>query len=384
MLTSRVLLCLAVGLIVFLLGFLPVYTQSPPPRPLNPELLNLTSAGPNRTDEPFAPTASLDKARSFLDDAALAWTRSRKCGTCHTNIAYLVGRSAAGPETPSSREVRRFFEERVTRWDTMGEAKGPYEDMANNKGWGAIDWWPTEVVATAVGLAMNDALGTGKLQPITRQALDRVWTVQREDGAWDWLKADTQPLEADDYYGAAFAALGVSHAPDGYADTPAAVAGLSKLRSYLAHQSSQPLHHRAVLLWAASKRPELMTAVDREQTKKELIALQRPDGGWSLPSLGRWHRKDGTPNDQDAPSDGYATGLAVLVLHSSGLTPADSVLARAISWLKTNQRVSGRWFTRSINRDSYHFISHVGTVYAAMALSATDPGGTRSSSRPDQ
>jgi squalene-hopene/tetraprenyl-beta-curcumene cyclase len=376
MLMHRVSTRAAVGLSLVVVACSPAFSQS---RPLNAQLQNLTPDGPNRADEPLAPSASLDKARVFLDEAALTWTRSRKCGTCHTNIAYMVGRPALGPETAASHEVRRYFEDRVTRWDTMGEVKGPYQDMDNNKGWGAIAWWPTEVVVTAVSLAMNDAIGTGKLQPVTRQALDRLWTVQRQDGGWDWLRDGTHPLEADDYYGAVFAALGVSHAPDGYADTAAAVAGLSKLRTYLAQQPSQPLHHRAVLLWAASKRPELMTAGDREQTKKELLALQRADGGWSLPSLGQWNRKDGTPNDQDAPSDGYATGLAVLVLHSSGLRPTDPVLTRAITWLKANQRVSGRWFTRSLNRDTYHFISHAGTVYAAMALRATDHGSSASS-----
>ena len=43
-----------------------------------------------------------------------------------------------------------------------------------------------------------------------------------------------------------------------------------------------------------------------------------------------------------------------------------------MNWLKTNQRESGRWFTRSINKDSYHFITHTGTVYAAMALKACE------------
>src|SRR5215203_966669 len=56
------------------------------PRPLDPKLLNLTSAGPNRADEPFAKTVSLENTRNFLDEMAVNWTRQRKCGTCHTNI----------------------------------------------------------------------------------------------------------------------------------------------------------------------------------------------------------------------------------------------------------------------------------------------------------
>src|ERR1700720_3581700 len=48
------------------------------PRPLDPKLLNLTSAGPNRPDEPFAATLSLEKTRNFLDEMAVNWTREKK------------------------------------------------------------------------------------------------------------------------------------------------------------------------------------------------------------------------------------------------------------------------------------------------------------------
>ena len=60
------------------------------------------------------------------------------------------------------------------------------------------------------------------------------------------------------------------------------------------------------------------------------------------------------------------------VLRQTGLAVSDPVIARAVNWLKTNQRESGRWFTRSINKDGYHFITHTGTVYAAMALKACE------------
>ena len=36
---------------------------------------------------------------------------------------------------------------------------------------------------------------------------------------------------------------------------------------------------------------------------------------------------------------------------------------------------SGRWFTRSLNRDNYHFLTHAGTAFAVMALSETNAAG---------
>ena len=49
--------------------------------------------------------------------------------------------------------------------------------------------------------------------------------------------------------------------------------------------------------------------------------------------------------------------------------PADEPrLKRAVDWLKKNQRDSGRWWTRSLNTDTFHFITYSGTAYALLAL----------------
>ena len=116
-----------------------------------------------------------------------------------------------------------------------------------------------------------------------------------------------------------------------------------------------------------------MSKVDRHATLAELLERQRADGGWNLPSLGDWNRRDGSPNDQaNAASDGYATGLVVYVLRQAGLPPSHEAIRRGVTWLKSNQRQSGRWYTRSVNNDKYHFISHAGSAYAVMALRACD------------
>jgi squalene-hopene/tetraprenyl-beta-curcumene cyclase len=351
-------------------------TQAPvaprPRRPLDPKLLNLTSAGPNRADEPFAKTLSLEKTRDFLDEMAVNWTRDRKCGTCHSNIPYMIGRAALGPHTPAADEVRSFFTDRAARWDSMGNAlvRG---DVATNKGWGLVTWFPHEVIVTGTMLAMDDAGTTGTLAPITRQVLDRMWTLQRQDGGFYWLMAVSHPFETSEYYGSALAAVAAGMAPDEYAKTPPAQAGLKKLSGYLREKNNAAvfLHDRIYVLWASTRIPDLITSEERDAIVNQLLALQRPDGGWSLPSLGNWRREDGTFNDRHgAPSDGYGTGLATYVLRQTGRPVTDPVIARAVKWLKTNQRVSGRWFTASLNKDSYHFITHTGTVYAAMALKA--------------
>ncbi len=314
---------------------------------------------PNSSEEPLVPVASMSRAAIFLDQVALSWTRQHKCGTCHTNYPYLAARPLLKqPAAPAMAEVRRFFEERVAHWDDADKPAKPR--------------WDAEVVATAEALALNDSAVSGQLQPLTRKALDRIWSVQKPDGGFTWLKCGWPPLENDDYYGAVVAALAVGHAPADYARTAVAQAGLNRLRGYFAKNPPPNLHHQTMLLWASTHLDGLMTAKDRRETINRLRAVQRNDGGWNLPSLGDWKRRDGTSNDTASDSDGYATGLVIFTLRQAGVPVYDPALKRGSAWLLSHQRASGRWFTRSLNNDGQHYITHAGTAFAVLALQACD------------
>jgi squalene-hopene/tetraprenyl-beta-curcumene cyclase len=341
------------------------------PRPMVPALLNLSKSGPNRADEPYAKALSLAKTREFLDEVAVNWTRDRKCEACHTNIPYMIGRASLGPHTPAADEVRKFVVDRATHWDSMRDSF-TYSDPTTTKGEGLVFWFPQEVIVTAAMLTMDDAGTTGTLAPITRDVLDRMWTLQRQDGGFYWQMGIQDPFVTSEYYGVALAAVATGMAPEAYASTPKAQAGLKKLRIYLQdHADTAFLHDRLYALWASTRIPGLLTPAERDDIVKQVLALQKADGGWSLPSLGNWRRADRTYNDRvGAPSDGYGTGLVTYVLRQTGRPADEPVMARAVQWLRTNQRASGRWFTRSLNTDTYHFIANTGTVYAAMALTA--------------
>ena len=298
---------------------------------------------PTKPDEPLAKNFSATKAGEYLDGVGVNWTRTHKCITCHTNMPYLTARPLL-PGDAGWKEVRAFLEKDVESWSAGGKPRGD-----------------AYVVATAFALAFNDAQQTGKLHATTRAALDRMFDVQLKTGEWKWIKCDWPPLEHDDYYGATLAALAVGIAPDNYAQTDKAKAGIEKLKAYFAKTPPPDLHHTAMLLWASTKLPGLMTA---EEQKKAIAALrdkQRTDGGWSLPSLGKYMRHDKTANDPDAASDGYGTGFATYVLLQAGAKPDDPAIANAVKWLKANQRESGRWYTRSLNNDKAHYIANAGT-----------------------
>lgn len=316
-------------------------------------LENVQALAPNKSDEPLAKAYSLDKAVEFLDVASLNWQKQRQCFTCHTNYAYLYARPQIDSQAAAHQSVRKFAEELIEkRW----VEKGPR--------------WDAEVIATGAALAFNDAATTNKLHPLTRQALDKMWTLQRADGGWTWIKCGWPPMESDDDYGVGLAAVAVGVAPEEYRKTPAAVAGIAKMKAYLEKTPPPTLHHSAMLLWASTYGEEFLTAEKQKTVVDQLLALQQADGGWSLPSLLTWKRDDGS--EQSKASDGYGTGFTIYVLRQAGVAAEDPRIQRGLTWLKQNQRESGRWFTRSLKKDSQHYISHAGSAFAVMAIQACD------------
>ena len=128
-------------------------------------------------------------------------------------------------------------------------------------------------------------------------------------------------------------------------------------------------------MWASTYLEEFMTPEERNAVVAELLANQLPDGGWSAASLGNWKRMDGQKQDP-ATSDGYGTGFRVFLLRRAGVAANDPAVQKGIAWLKTNQRESGRWFTRSLTNDeNKHYLTHIGSAFAVMAIVSCDEAG---------
>jgi squalene-hopene/tetraprenyl-beta-curcumene cyclase len=321
-------------------------------------LANVADPGPITANEPFAPRFSAENAARYLDTASLHWQKSRNCAACHVNMGYMFARPALSSVLKDSGEVRGLFEEYVTkRWKER-----PPRDVQ-------------ETVVVASGLAFNDLQTTGKLHPITRQALRVMWEFQREDGGWTWRNDGYPPTEYDEHYGVTLAALATGIAPDQYVETQEARQGLKKIRLFLKHNPPLSHHHRAMIAWASCYVEGLMNDQQRAKTLNALLTLQRPDGGWSTPGLlADWKglkRKDGKPHDTKT-SDAYATGFTIIVARTLGLSSDDLQLQRGIDWLLRNQRVSGKWFSRSPAQDSRHYFSNFGSAFAILALQSCD------------
>lgn len=324
-----------------------------------------------RADEPKLTVWSADRAAKYLEDGATAWTRERQCVACHTNGAYMLVRPALAPYLgPPSSEVKAVFTPRRREpqlpLDKRPAASTPIFDLL-----------------IACSLAEWDAHVTHRLSPETDQAMRLMCDAMSPAGNWKisptfrWV-----PYIVSQYHDACSFAKAIGTAPgwlekvqaDGDKATLAAVA---RLRKFL--QTAQPDNDfdRVYLLWADLRWPGLIDQKQRGEMLQMLATKQRPDGGWSLRSFGtpeNWAngvRKEFLLKESfkdDPPSDGHMTGLALIVLRESGVPVDDPRIQRGVAWLKSNQRESGRWWTKSLNTDYWQFSTYHGTANALLAL----------------
>lgn len=317
-----------------------------------------TRPTPISASEPIADTFSFQKAVNYLDNAALDWQQRKQCVTCHTNGLYLASRAEINPRGTAYESTRDFSRNYLKRY--VVDKEPPDGD------WGAVQG----IVSTTAFLAISDVKTNGKLDPITIKAFDYVWAHQSEEGCWEeWLKCNWPPFEVDNHFGVTLVAYALGMAPVEYTQTPTAQDGMRKLRKYLDEHPPENLHQMAMLLLTSTTYDGILVSDVQQEIVTKLFAQQKPDGGWNLIEIGGWKRSDGKEQDV-VSSDGYATGFATYVLRKAGVDADDPRIQKAIAWLKANQRISGRWYTRSPRRDGRHYISHAGTSYAVLALAA--------------
>jgi len=336
-----------------------------PPRPqYEADGINVPAA---RAHEVKRSEVSVRLAAEYLEQGTLAWNAKRNCVTCHTNGTYMVVRPALTPQLgrPND-EVREFF------------VKVLKQKLATDRDKLLESTVPGQVIYVAAGLAEWDAHVSQQLSPETDQALRLMFDIQLDSGTWGAL-ACWPPYESDAYHEATVAAMAAATAPGWLANLKdeKTLAAVGRLKKYL--QTEEPPHDygRSLVLWAATRMPELI----RSEQKQELIEMlwkhQRPDGGWSIRTFaapeawgsGRRAKKlRSEPEFRSSPSDGHQTGLAIIVLREAGVDAKDPRIRRGVEWLLANQRESGRWWTRSLNTDTYHFITYSGTAFPLRAL----------------
>ena len=321
-------------------------------------------------DEPRRKSVSTTLAIDHLEQGSVAWSGQRRCISCHTNGSYMLARPAltAALGTPPASTLD-FFREQLQ--SLTAEA---HESLRKSTK-------PAQVIYLAAGLAEWDRHVTGTLSPDTDKALRLMFAIQEDSGSWGTLDC-WPPYESDAYHEATVAALAAATAPGWLSDVEAGSdddlkARIAQLRTYL-HETPPPHDYgRVLLLQAATRFPGLVDAAGTTEIAAMIERHQRDDGGWSIrtfaapESWGRGNRADklrAEPDFETPASDGHMTGLAILALREAGVPADNEGIKRGIAWLQANQRASGRWWTRSLNTDTWHFITYSGTTLPLLAL----------------
>ncbi len=330
-------------------------------------------------DEPLRESVSTSLAVDYLERGSLAWNGQRKCVSCHTNGTYMTVRPALSPTLGKPVETtRQFFVETLAALQKEERRKLKQGTR------------PAQVIYLAVGLAEWDTHVSGTLSPETEQALALMFDLQNEPGTWGALDC-WPPYESDAYHEAHVAGMAVATAPGWLQKTLAATNDdgsptelrqrVERLQTYLRTQDPPQDYSRTLLLWTSTRWKGLLDTSAQQPLVEMLRGHQRDDGGWSIRTLaapeawGKGNRADklrAEPDFSTPASDGHMTGLAIVTLRSASVPSEDPVIARGVRWLQTHQRSSGRWWTRSLNTDSWHFITYSGTAFPLLALQMCD------------
>jgi squalene-hopene/tetraprenyl-beta-curcumene cyclase len=314
-------------------------------------------------EEPLRETFSLKHAMSYLQNGTAAWAGKRKCVSCHTTGSYLQAAPSLTPFVgPPSSAMRNFFVEELAELKVAAAQKFTRGTST------------AQVVYIAAGLAEWDRHVTGTLSPETREALGFMFRLQQGNGTWQSLDC-WPPFESSAYQEATVAAMAAATAPDWLKAEGGE--GMARLRDYLRNEAPPHDYGRVLLLWTGTRVDGLLGAARKKELVDLIFRQQRDDGGWSIRTFAqpeewgngsRVRKLQREAEFRNPPSDGHMTGLCVTVLRDAGIPAEDARLRPAVAWLLANQRESGRWWTRSLNTDTYHFITYSGTTYPLLAL----------------
>ena len=342
------------------------------------------------------PAWNPQEAGKYLDARGKWWlewpsaSRGQKtaCISCHTTFPIAIARAALGKQLgeKTASDIEKWLIDNVTKrvenWAKIVAEptdKDPYRPYYG--GARIPSALGTESVMNALVLVNHDVRrAQGVVSQPAKKALGHLWGQQQADGAWLWLDFGLRPWETEaPYFGASLAALAVGMAGKDYYDQKDVQPKVAVLKKYLAEQyPSQRLHHRMMALWASSKLPGFLAEADRKKLIAEILDVQETDGGWSAAKLGKYAAKKGEWKSQgatqkDVVSDGYATGLAVLALKSSGMSADDVKLKKGITWLVAQQK-DGTWPAIYLNKsrdpetDVGKFMRDAATAFAVLAL----------------
>ena len=319
-------------------------------------------------DEPrvkaFGPD-TIKAAAKYLDDGAHHWVREKSCIACHSTGVYMVERSALTKwlGKPSGEVLADFVAEVPAATEKSDSAA-------------IMSVWRSG------GLASWDRHVTGTLSEPTARSLQRTMTLLTAEGFFKTHNEVEIPYITTNFELTVQAARAVATAPGWLekltdADT---LQRIGRMKKFLREHEPVNDYELAMKLRLAALMPELVPQNVRDAATGMLWRQQQPDGGWSTRRMSpilKWHEAvdektiamlESEPDAASPASDAYMTAFAIVLLRESGVPASDERIQKDVAWLKASQCVSGRWWMKSLYKDTYHYITYISTAQALRAL----------------
>ncbi len=303
------------------------------------------------------PQTAVERSMPLMQRASAGVFTEGGCVACHAQpVTSMAAELAVARGWRIDEDVRKST---VTEMDRVVKAlaASALSLMQAREGGGTPD---TQIYEGFMMASVRAPANTG-----TDALVHHLAARQRAAGKWTGNGVNRAPMQDGDLSRTAMAVriLAVYGMPGRKAEF---VGRVGRAANWLAAESPQSAEERVMqilgLKWADAK-PQL-----QQRRTAELIALQRPDGGWAqTPWLA---------------SDAYATGQVLYLLHETGASAKNSAaVRRGVEFLLRTEKEDGSWFVRSramkiqpyfqsgfpYNHDQW--ISEIGTAWAVIALS---------------
>lgn len=273
---------------------------------------------------------TVDLAIGYIQTESAAWLSSRKCAACHHAPMPIWALSEA--------QRQGYTIDKKFLTDTVESLLGSKEKLLASRifpnpaeapdprpqGRGLNMGLPFLAVA-AQSLSSISEGQKQSLKLITEEILQK----QQPDGSWEFFATLRRPpINESQTTDAAWIIMALA-GQLGPEASELHRTSLSKAIAWLDAAQGADLHQDKTLkllmgVRAGKPLESLQTTID------ELLALQRPDGGWSQT----------VPNPT---SDAFATGQTLYVLSLAGFTADQPEIQRAIDFLVATQNADGTW-----------------------------------------
>ncbi|MBI4474378.1 MAG: ankyrin repeat domain-containing protein [Acidobacteria bacterium] len=312
------------------------------------------SSNPHPPAPSTAKTArvAVEKSLPLLQQADVVFLQKAGCVSCHNNSLFQMTIQVARKNGFSIDEKAVQSQLKAIGAYLESWRERTLQDIAIPGGVDTIGY-------TLAGLAAVNYPPDPATDALTRYLMRR----QASDGRWR-IGTQRPPIESSDFEATAIAV----RALQAYAPRPIKAESAKSVRkaalwlSEAAPKTTEDHVFRLMGLWWAGGAKEAVRKAERE-----LMALQRPDGGWAqLATL---------------ESDAYATGQALTALaEAGGMSAGDPVYQKGVRFLLNTQLNDGSWYVRTranpiqpffdseFPHGSDQFISAAATNWAAMAL----------------